>query len=85
MSITVTLDPALEARLRARVASGEFTSLDAAVEEAIREFVLLEPPVEELRARIATAISELDRGQGIVLDVEDLKRAGRQKFRDRTK
>ena len=59
MSITVTLDPTLEARLRARVEAGEFQSLDAAVEEAVREFVLLEPPLGELRARIKAGIGEL--------------------------
>jgi Arc/MetJ-type ribon-helix-helix transcriptional regulator len=85
MSIMVTLDAALEARLRARVAAGEFRSLDAAVEEAVREFVLLEPPIEELRAKIGTAIAELDRGEGIALDVEDLKKAGRQRLQDRNK
>jgi len=84
MSITVTLEPVLEARLRARVKAGEFSSIDAAVEEAVREFVLLEPPIEELRARIGTAIAELDRGEGVALDAEDLKRAGRVRFRNRT-
>jgi len=85
MPITVTLDADLESRLRARVAAGEFVSLDAAVSEAVREFVLVEPPIDKLRARIATAIDELDRGQGISLDVEDLKRAGRQKLDNRRK
>jgi Arc/MetJ-type ribon-helix-helix transcriptional regulator len=83
MSITVTLDAALEARLRARVRAGEFSSIDAAVEEAIREFVLLEPPIEELRARIGAAIAELDRGQRVSLDTDDLKRAGREQVRNR--
>lgn len=81
MSITVTL----EARLRARVQAGEFSSIDAAVEEAVREFVLLEPPIEELRAKIATTIAELDRGDGVALDAEDLKRAGREQLRKRQK
>jgi Arc/MetJ-type ribon-helix-helix transcriptional regulator len=85
MSITVTLEATLEARLRARVQAGEFSSIDAAVEEAVREFVLLEPPIEELRAKIATAIAELDRGEGVPLDAEDLKRAGRERLRDRSK
>lgn len=85
MSITVTLDPHLEARLRARVEAGEFRSLDAAVEEAVREFVLLEPPLEELRAKIGVAISELGRGEGVELDIDDLKRAGRQRLRDQEK
>jgi Arc/MetJ-type ribon-helix-helix transcriptional regulator len=85
MSITVTLEAALEARLRARVKAGEFSSVDAAVEEAVREFVLLEPPIEELRARIGTAIAELDRGEGVALDADDLKRAGRERFRNRTR
>ncbi len=85
MSITVTLDPNLEARLRARVDAGEFESLDAAVEEAIREFVLLEPPLDELRAKIHAGIAELERGEGIELDIDDLKRMGRQRLRDRSK
>jgi len=83
MSITVTLEAALEARLRARVKAGEFSSIDAAVEEAVREFVLLEPPIEELRARIGTAMAELDGGEGVALDAEDLKRAGRERLRKR--
>jgi len=85
MSITVTLDPTLEARLRARVDAGEFSSLDAAVEEALREFVLLEPPIEELQARIGSALAELDRGEGIPLDIDDLKKAGRERLRNRSK
>jgi Arc/MetJ-type ribon-helix-helix transcriptional regulator len=85
MSITVTLDPTLEARLRARVDAGEFQSVDAAVEEALREFVLLEPPLDELRARIRAGLSELDRGEGVQLDADDLKEAGRQRLRDEGK
>jgi Arc/MetJ-type ribon-helix-helix transcriptional regulator len=85
MSITVTLDPALEARLRARVDAGEFPSLDAAVEEALREFVLLEPPVEELQEKIGRTIGKLDRGESVPLDIEDLKQAGRERFRNRSK
>jgi Arc/MetJ-type ribon-helix-helix transcriptional regulator len=85
MSITVSLDPALEARLRARVNAGEFLSMDAAVEEALREFVLLEPPLEDLQTKIATAVAELDRGEGVPLDVEDLKRAGREQLHKRSK
>jgi Arc/MetJ-type ribon-helix-helix transcriptional regulator len=85
MTITVNLEAALEARLRARVQAGEFSSIGAAVEEAIREFVLLEPPIEELRATIGKAIAELDRGEGVVLDVDDLKRAGRERHRHRGK
>ena len=84
MSITVTLDPALEARLRARVDAGEFSSMDAAVEEALREFVLLEPPIEELRAKIGAAIAELDRREGVPLNAEDLKQAGRERLRKRS-
>jgi Arc/MetJ-type ribon-helix-helix transcriptional regulator len=85
MSITVTLDAALEARLRARVDAGEFPSLDAAVEEALREFVLFEPPIEELRAKINIAIGQLDRGEGIPFDIEDVKRAGRERLEKRQK
>ena len=85
MPITATLDADLESRLRMRVAAGEFTSLDAAVTEAVREFILVEPPLSELRAKIATAIHDLDHGRGISLDLEDLKRAGRQKLGDRMK
>jgi Arc/MetJ-type ribon-helix-helix transcriptional regulator len=85
MSFTVNLDATLEARLRARVAAGEFRSLDAAVEEALREFVLLEPPLEELKSTIAKAIAELDRGEGVPLNADDLKKAGRQKLSDRSK
>jgi Arc/MetJ-type ribon-helix-helix transcriptional regulator len=85
MSITVSLDPTLEARLRARVDAGEFSSLDAAVEEALREFVLLEPPIDELRTRIDIAIAELDRGEGVPFDIEDLKRAGREQLGKRSK
>ncbi|HSI01762.1 MAG TPA: hypothetical protein VLA02_14250 [Reyranella sp.] len=85
MSITVTLDAALEARLRARVEAGEFSSVDAAVEEALREFVLLEPPIDELRAKISTAIAQLDRGEGVPFDADDIKRAGREQLNTRKK
>jgi Arc/MetJ-type ribon-helix-helix transcriptional regulator len=85
MSITVTLEADLEARLRARVDAGEFPSLDAAVEEAVREFVLPEPPIEELRAKISIAIAQLDRGEGVPFDIEDIKRAGRERLEQRRK
>jgi len=83
MSITVTLDPDLEARLLARVAAGEFSSLDAAVTEAVREFVLVEPPIDELRAKISSALSDLDHGKGIPFDPEDIRRGGRQRLSDK--
>jgi Arc/MetJ-type ribon-helix-helix transcriptional regulator len=85
MSIIVRLEPELEARLRARVDSGEFASIDAAVEEAVREFILLEPPLEELRAKIAVAVAQLDRGEGVPLDVERIKREGRRWLQDKNK
>lgn len=83
MSITVLLEAALEARLRARGKAGGFSSIDAAVEEAVREFVLLEPPLEELCAKTGTAIAEFDRGDGVALDADELKRAGRERLRNR--
>ena len=80
MSITVTLDADIEARLRARMEAGEFSSVDEAVEEALREFVLLEPPPEELRAKISTAIAQLDRGEGVPFDAGEIKQAGRERL-----
>jgi hypothetical protein len=38
----------------------------------------------ELRARIKAGIGELDTGEGVELDIDDLKQAGRQRLRDRS-
>lgn len=61
MSITTILEAALEARLRARVGAGELSSVYAAVEEAVREFVLLEPRPTAASAPSVRLLNSLDR------------------------
>lgn len=39
------------------------------------------PEEAELRAKVSRAIAQLDRGEGVPFDVEDLKRAGRERLR----
>jgi Arc/MetJ-type ribon-helix-helix transcriptional regulator len=74
MGVIVDLPPDLEDRLRARVAAGEFTSLEAAVSEAVRQFDLTQPLSDELRAAVAEGLAQSLRGESAPIDFAELKR-----------
>ena len=63
----ITLDPELEQRLRYKIACGEYASMEAALNEALR--CMLEPeadladplPLEEMRREIMIAKEQVQR------------------------
>ncbi len=74
MGVIVNLPPDLEDRLRARVAAGEFASLEAAVSEAVRQFDLTQPLSEDLRTAVAEGLAQSLRGESAPIDFAELKR-----------
>ena len=86
----ITLDPKLEQRLRYKIARGEYSSVEAALNEALRR--LLEPeaeladplPLEEMRREIMIGVEQSDRGDVVPFDVEYIKAEGRRIFASRS-
>ncbi len=78
------LDAELEQRLRYKVARGEYSSVEAALNEALRR--LLEPeaelanplPLEEMRHEIMIGVEQSDRGDVVRFDAEAIKAEGRR-------
>jgi antitoxin ParD1/3/4 len=76
--MNVSLTPQLEAFVQEKVASGLYTSVSEVIREALR---LLEEQdrvkatkLEMLRKELQKGIDELDRGEGIPLDMEAIKK-----------
>ena len=73
----ITLNPALQARLEEKLRNGEFSSVDALVEQALTAF--LEPEQEEMeateflaiRSAVEQGLSEAERGEGLSLEEFD--------------
>jgi len=68
----VSLPPDLAREVDARVRSGRYGSAVEVVDEALRQLFRAEsavPEVDDLDARIATGLAELDRGEGVPGDV----------------
>jgi antitoxin ParD1/3/4 len=84
--VNVSLTPELEALIQERVRSGRYTSASEVVREALRLLQdrdeLRRMRMDELRAKVATGIDSLDRGEGVdgdeVIDeiLADESRAG---------
>ena len=85
----ITLDPDLEQRLRYKIARGEYSSVEAAVNKAVRR--LLEPkaeladplPLEEMRREIMIGVEQSDRGDVVPFDAEFIKVEGRRILAER--
>jgi len=77
----------LEQFFAAQVAAGRFESMDDAVLEAmwrLRDRVRFEEMKrEELRALVQEGLNSLERGEGRPLDVEEIKRKGREELAKR--
>lgn len=56
------------------VASGRFRSTEDVICEALRRLREHERQLDELRADLQIGIDQLDRGEGIPFDAEDIKR-----------
>jgi antitoxin ParD1/3/4 len=75
--MNVSLTPQLEAFVQEKVASGLYSSASEVIRDALR---MLEEQdrvkatkLEMLRKEIQKGIDELDRGEGIRLDIEEIK------------
>jgi predicted transcriptional regulator len=69
--VNVKLSPEVEDRLQEYVARNGSVGIDAVVEETLKEFldeVEGEGDLDELRRSLAEAEAELDRGEGIEID-----------------
>lgn len=73
----IELSAQAEQFIQQQVDSGRYASPEEAVEAAIR---LWRDRTEELRREIHVGIDELDRGERSPLDMEEIKREGRQRL-----
>jgi len=83
--MNISLTPELERRVDERVQTGLYTSASELVREALRLFFQFDEvrrhEVEELNARIAKGLAQLDRGEGISAEEarrESLERRARR-------
>lgn len=67
--------PDLQAFVQQKIASGAFRSADEFAIEAAALYRDMDCRREELKAKIAEATAELDRGEGILLEGEEQLRA----------
>jgi antitoxin ParD1/3/4 len=81
--MNISLTPQLEAFVQEKVASGLYSSASEVVRDALR---MLEEQdrvkatkLEMLRREIQKGIDELDRGEGIPLDVEEIKQEAKRR------
>ena len=62
------------------VASGRFPSAEDVIYEALRRLREHERQLDELRAELQIGIDQLDRGESVPFDPEDIKRRGRERL-----
>gem|GEM_PF-657372 len=65
------------------VAGGRFHSEEDVVAEALRLLEVRERKLEALRKDIQVGIDQLDRGEGLPLDVDDIMKRGRERLTQR--
>lgn len=63
------------------LATGEFASPEAMVEQALDLLDAPEPTLQSLQARIQEGLADLEAGRVGLLDVEDIKHRGRERLR----
>ncbi|MDO8989004.1 MAG: type II toxin-antitoxin system ParD family antitoxin [Sideroxyarcus sp.] len=87
MSMTVTLPPELEERIRQRVESGNYGSASEVIREALNLFEAYEDvktaKLDSLRQDIAKGLSDAKNGRTKEIDFASLKQQGRQLLKDR--
>lgn len=80
--MTIILDPELEARIKTRVASGDFTSVEEAARQLIDE-ALVERALEEnddmawAKPYVEEALAEVERGEVITLGEHEARNEAR--------
>lgn len=78
------IDPELEAKLQRKVNGGEYSSADAALNEALRRFLDTEQdaddpyPMDTMRHMMTVSAEQQDRGEYTPLDMEALIAGGRE-------
>jgi Arc/MetJ-type ribon-helix-helix transcriptional regulator len=77
MSLNVTLSADLEEKIAQKVRQGEFPSVDELVSEAVQRFLAEEGEnIEELRAMLAKADEQIERGEYTEYDAQSLRDFG---------
>jgi len=74
----------VEARVREKVARGEFSDADAVIREAMRLLDERERQLAELRGMLQTGLTQLDRGEGVPFTPElvaQMRRDAEERFR----
>ncbi len=78
--MNVSLTPHLDAFIRAKVETGRYTSSSEVVREALRLLEQFESVQQTrlapLRADIAHAVGQVERGETVAFDADKIKRAG---------
>lgn len=78
------LPPDLQQFLQSKVADGGYATEQEVIREALRLLRerdhVRDMRIAQLRAELEPALAALDRGEGQPLDVEDIKRRGRERL-----
>lgn len=80
--MTLDISPDVAQQIDSFIATGDYVDESDVLRKALG---LLERRAEQLarfRSDIAPAIASLDRGEGVPLDIEDIKARGRQRLAD---
>ena len=76
--MNVTIAPDLQPFVDQLVATGNFSSAEAVVSEAVRRLQEDQVRFEELKASIAEAIAEVEQTGGTPLDFDEIRRKARE-------
>ena len=89
MSLNVSLPVELEKRVREHVASGMYGSASEVIREALRLFEAYQATqtsqLQALRADIQLGMADVKAKRVSALDVDDIKRQGRQRLKQAAK
>jgi putative addiction module CopG family antidote len=82
--MTMQLPADVEARVRDKVARGEFSDADAVIREAMRLLDERERQLAQLRGLLQTGLTQLDQGEGVPFTpqlVAQMRRDAEERFR----
>lgn len=82
-TVTVTLPPALNKLVKQELSTGLYQDAEAVLLEALRR--LHEHKIAALRREIQLGLADIEAGRCAPLDMEDIKRKGRQILNRRRK
>ena len=72
--MTMTIPPEFEPFVKQQLAQGEYQSIEDMVGDGLRILQELKRRQEEFRREVQLGVDQLDRGEGISLDREELRR-----------